>query len=128
MNIQLEAASIVTRAVSVLVFALSGLSSTSIIARRLTKSKVSPSRSSTNNALYEDEDGLATEASTNAFSDKWQRLALALLSAIWFGCALSLTIITLIPPQSHLLVPFWLLVVNSVSFIIGIANYVVGWY
>ena len=109
MNIQLEVASIVSRAVSVLIFALSGLSSTSIIARLLTgKSKLSLCGSSTNNALYEDEGGLANEASTKAFSDKWQRLALALLSAIWFGCALSLTIITLIPPQSQLLVPFWL--------------------
>ena len=117
MKIQLEIASIVTHAVSVLVFALSGFASTSIIARRLTgKSKPSPSGSSANSALYEDQDGLATEASTKAFSDKWQRWALVLLSAVWFGCALSVTIIALVPPQSLLLVPFWLLAVNSVSY------------
>ncbi|KAJ5775770.1 uncharacterized protein N7511_000781 [Penicillium nucicola] len=118
MNIHPEVASIVTQAVSVLVFAFSGVSSISILVRRLTgKSKLSLSDSPTN-SLYEDEDGVATEASIKAFSDQWQRLALALLSAIWFGCALSLTIIALIPPQTQLLVPIWLLGINSVSLII----------
>ncbi|GAD93452.1 ABC transporter [Paecilomyces variotii No. 5] len=115
MNIQVEVLSTVTRAISVLVFALSGFSSTSIIASRLTrKPRLSLSGSSTNNSLYEDEDGLATEASIKAFSDEWQRLAIALLSAIWVCCALSLAIITLREPKNLLLVPFWLLVVNSI--------------
>lgn len=70
----------------------------------------------TTHSLYEDQDGLATEASTKAFSDQWQRWVLALLSAIWFGCALSATTITLVPPQSQLLVPVWLLGFNSVSY------------
>lgn len=118
MNFELEVSSIVTGAVSLLVFALSGLSSTSSIARRLI-GKIK------NTAIYEDEDGVATEASIRAFSDTWQRLALAMLSAIWFGCALCLTIITLIPPQSQLLVPFWLLVGNSVSSVLCVVNYVV---
>nr|UZP48229.1 AvaQ [Aspergillus versicolor] len=113
MHIQLGLASIVTRAVSVLVFAFSGWASTSIVARRLTGRSKSLYESS-NNALYEDQDGLATEASTKAFSDQWQRWVLALLSAIWFGCALSATIITLVPPQSQLLVPVWLLGFNSI--------------
>lgn len=110
MNTQLELVSVVTRALSVLVFAFSGWASTSTVARRLTGKT---SRGSTN-ALYQDQDGLATEASTKAFSDTWQRWALAMLSAVWFGCALAVTIITLVS-QSPLLVPVWLLAVNSVS-------------
>lgn len=114
MNIQLELASIVTRAASVLVFVFSGWASASIVARRLTGKSKSPTGSS-NNALYEDQDGLATAASTKAFSDKWQRWLLALLSTIWLGCALSLTIITTLS-QSSWLVPAWLLAVNSVRY------------
>ncbi|KAJ5570856.1 hypothetical protein N7535_004516 [Penicillium sp. DV-2018c] len=117
MNLQLEVVSTATQATSVIVFASSGWSSISVIARRWTgKSEPSPTESSTNKAPYEDEDGRATAESTKAFSDKWQRLTVALLSAIWVGCALSLTILTLIPPRSSLLVPFWLLGANSIIF------------
>jgi hypothetical protein len=110
MTLQLDSMLIVASAVSILVFILNGTRSTLSIARLFAGER------KTNNSLYhEDEDGVATEASVKAFSDTWQRVVVALLSAIGCYCTLSLAIITLILHRSILLISFWQLVANSVS-------------
>lgn len=43
--------------------------------------------------VYRDEDGEATEESLRAFSDKWQRIAIALLSVAGFLVTLALAVL-----------------------------------
>lgn len=44
---------------------------------------------------YRDEDGQATEESLRAFSDKWQRIAIALLSTIGLAVTIALAILAI---------------------------------
>lgn len=60
-------------------------------------------------ALYRDEDGEATEESIKAFSDKWQRGAIAFLSAAGFCVSLALAVVTTLRGSGEeYFVEFWL--------------------
>lgn len=58
--------------------------------------------------LYEDQDGVATQESVKAFSDKRQRIAIAGLSAVGFVVSLALATITTNSPWRTQLVEHWL--------------------
>lgn len=58
--------------------------------------------------LYEDEDGKATEESTKAFSDKFPRISIALLTIIGFSVTLALAIITTLEGPGVYVVENWL--------------------
>ena len=64
---------------------------------------------------YGDEDGVATDASMEAFSDKWQRFAIAVLSVTGFEIVLALAIVVTQSEQNHFVVPCWLQVGSWVS-------------
>lgn len=96
-----------------LVLCLTVLSSTPAVlslAQRLVK-RPNPGqhdqRSSTS-LLYRDEDGEATRESLQRFSNKWQRVIVAFLSASGFGTSLAYAIISTIhPANDYYLVQGW---------------------
>ncbi|KKK21636.1 hypothetical protein ARAM_005251 [Aspergillus rambellii] len=72
---------------------------------------------------YQDEDGEATEESLRAFSDKWQRVAIAFFSIAGFALALSQAILNSVhlsihsPARLWILVGVWLLlIVQAIAF------------
>ena len=65
---------------------------------------------------YEDEDGIATDASMEAFSDKWQRIAISVLSVVGFEVVLALAIVVTQSEQNCFVAPCWLQVGSWVSF------------
>lgn len=61
--------------------------------------------------LYEDEDGVATEESVAAFSDRWQKYLITLLSVAGFAVSLARALFN---PDGHS-EQLWLLVAGWVS-------------
>lgn len=59
-------------------------------------------------SVYRDEDGEASEESLEAFSDKWQRVAIALFSASGFLVTLSLAILTTLQIKPSFTILNWL--------------------
>lgn len=59
---------------------------------------------------YEDEDGVATKASLQAFSDGWQKAAIMILSVVGFHLALALAVVAPAPWSGPDIrsAPFWL--------------------
>ncbi|PLB48636.1 P-loop containing nucleoside triphosphate hydrolase protein [Aspergillus steynii IBT 23096] len=58
---------------------------------------------------YEDEDGEAPESSLRAYSDTWQKVAIAIFSVTGWELSLALAILSLqAKDKSFLIVPFWL--------------------
>lgn len=66
--------------------------------------------------LYEDEDGVATEESVAAFSDRWQKYLIILLSIAGFALSVARALLNpdVYPDQQHF-VQLWLLVASWVS-------------
>lgn len=64
---------------------------------------------------YEDEDGVATDASMEAFSDRWQRIAITVLSVAGFEIVLALAIVVTQSEQNYFVVPCWLQLGSWVS-------------
>jgi hypothetical protein len=58
--------------------------------------------------VYCDEDGEATEESLQAFSDKWQRIAIALLSIVGFLATLALAVLATLNLAIPNPTPIWL--------------------
>lgn len=58
---------------------------------------------------YEDEDGEASESSLQAYSDTWQKVAIAIFSVTGMELSLALAILSLqAKGQGGFVVPFWL--------------------
>ncbi|KAK2736230.1 hypothetical protein FQN57_000828 [Myotisia sp. PD_48] len=55
--------------------------------------------------LYQDQDGSATEESSDAFSDRFQRSAISLLSLLGLLTSLAIAVLATATPASHLSVP-----------------------
>lgn len=71
-------------------------------------SKRPESTSDATRQLYQDEDGTATEESVKAFSDKVQRVSIAVLSAVGFLASLALAVFVTLQLPRSVFVEHWL--------------------
>ncbi|PWY79218.1 ABC transporter [Aspergillus heteromorphus CBS 117.55] len=112
MSSSCDMASIAIGAVGLLLTISSSVPALGRIAWRVKHAKATISTESETSAFdqqgYEDEDGVAPSTSAEEFSDVWQRVAIALLSAIGLGLSLTQAIISIIMSQNQFVVPFWL--------------------
>jgi hypothetical protein len=74
--------------------ALDSIPAIQSIAQRITRKAREYESTQLAKDAYRDEDGEATEASLRAFSDKWQRIAIALFSIAGFLVTLALAVLT----------------------------------
>lgn len=123
-----ELPTIVTGILEIVLVLASTIPAARNISQRLTRRPRQPIRLETNTETlllahpedhyqyqYEDEDGVATDASMEAFSDKWQRIAISVLSVVGFEVVLALAIVVTQSEQNHFVVPCWLQVGSWVS-------------
>lgn len=102
---------LITRSVVLLLVCLSTTPAAKSIAHRLTGTPTPAHQDELylTKAHYADEDGDATEESMKKFSDKWQKIAIVVLSLMGFEVCLGLAIITTIHAGiAHSLVQSWL--------------------
>jgi hypothetical protein len=105
--------SLATGSLAVVLVALVSVPAVETIARRLWAAKPSNSQ---DKELYEDEDGVATEESVQAFSDKFPKLFIAILSIAGFVLSLALAILNTVEFQrKNLFIENWLQVADWVS-------------
>lgn len=113
-----ETWSLVTRCVVLLLVLLSTTPAAKTIVHRLTGTPTPVHRDELylTKARYVDEDGEATEGSLRRFSDKWQKIAIVILSLMGFEVCLGLAVITTVHAGiEHYLVQSWLLLAVWVS-------------
>jgi hypothetical protein len=85
------------------------------VSRFIRRRKVSEYSPISGHDLYEDEDGKATEESTKAFSDKFPKISITILTIVGFFVALALAVITTLRGPGVYLVENWLQVAVWVS-------------
>jgi hypothetical protein len=78
------------------------------VRRLVSPAKASAGYSALNADLYEDEDGIATDESMRAFSDRLPRYAIAVLSPAGFAAALAAAILTTQQGPHAREIPDWL--------------------
>lgn len=102
-----QTASVLTGSCGLFLIALLTSPAVRATAARLV-SKRPESASDATRQLYQDEDGTATEESVKAFSDKIQRLSIAVLSAIGFLASLAQAVLVTLQLPRGLFVEHWL--------------------
>lgn len=85
-------ANLVAGAAALVLVGLDSIPATKSIADRLLR-RTQYDEQSLAKTAYRDEDGEATEESLRAFSDKWERAAIALFSATGLGTSLTLSVL-----------------------------------
>ncbi|OJJ44596.1 hypothetical protein ASPZODRAFT_168311 [Penicilliopsis zonata CBS 506.65] len=101
-------ASLLTGVLGLVLVALPSVPSVKSLLVRCTRSKLLEDVSRLARDEYSDEDGEATEESLRAFSDRWQRYSIALLTVVGLLLSIALAVLHTVFSR-HLLVQFWLL-------------------
>ncbi|EPS30631.1 hypothetical protein PDE_05583 [Penicillium oxalicum 114-2] len=123
MPLNVQVASLIAGSVGLSIAALDSIPAIHCIVGRVARKSAPFDEADLAKTAYRDEDGEATEESLEAFSDRWQRCAIAAFSGIGFGVALALATLTTLRHEWAYLELTWLelaiwglLAVQAISF------------
>lgn len=108
MPINAQVASIAAGSVALFLAGIDSLPAIKSIANRIGRKSQQQDESASAKSVYRDEDGEASEESLQAFSDKWQRVAIALFSASGFSVTLALAVLNTLEAHASYTILNWL--------------------
>ena len=104
----MQVASLVAGSVAVFLAGLDSIPAVKSIADRIARRTSHLDETSFAKTAYRDEDGEASPDSLKAFSDRWQRVAIAVFSGCGFFVTLALAVVTTLNDESDYLILAWL--------------------
>ena len=108
MSSNVQVASLVAGSIAVLLAGLDSIPAIKSIADRIACTSPQQDEADLAKTAYRDEDGEATEESLHAFSDKWQRVAIALFSGSGVLVTLALAVLTTLKYNTDYTILAWL--------------------
>lgn len=108
MPVNAQVALIATGSVALFLAGIDSILAIKSIADRIGRKSRHEDEHAVAKSVYRDEDGEASEESLRAFSDKWQRVAVALFAAIGFSVTLALAILTTLEINASYTILNWL--------------------
>lgn len=103
-----QVTSVVTGSVALFLTALDTVPAINSVAHRILRRSPQQDESGLAKTVYRDEDGEATDESLRSFSDKWQRVALALFSACGLFVTLATAVLTTVNHHANYTFLTWL--------------------
>lgn len=101
-------ASLVAGSIALFLAGLDSIPAVKSINHRIARRAAQQDETSLAKSAYRDEDGEATDESLKAFSDRWQRVAIAVFSGSGFLVTLALAVLTTLKYQTDFTVLAWL--------------------
>lgn len=108
MPVDAQVASIAASSVALFLTGIDSFPAIKSIADRIERKSGEQDEGALAQSVYHDEDGEASEESLQAFSDQWQRVAIALLSASGFSVTLALALLTTLEVNASSALVDWL--------------------